>query len=85
MRRVTFVPKALQQYQEWALKDRDIYEKIDSLIEDILRTPFTGLGKPEPLKYQLHGSWSRRISQKDRLVYEVRADEVVIWSCKDHT
>ena len=63
---------------------RAIYGKIVSLIDDILRNPFDGLGKPEPLKYELKGYWSRRISDEHRLVYKINDDSVIIVSCKFH-
>ncbi|NEO57483.1 MAG: Txe/YoeB family addiction module toxin [Okeania sp. SIO3B5] len=61
-----------------------IYIKIVNLIKDIQRDPFSGLGKPEALKYDLSGLWSRRITQEHRLVYSVYDEEIVIISCKFH-
>ena len=61
-------------------------KKINRLIKDIDRHPFEGIGKPEPLKHELQGKWSRRITQEDRLIYEIDSQEetVVIYSAKDH-
>ncbi|NET41662.1 Txe/YoeB family addiction module toxin [Okeania sp. SIO2B3] len=66
------------------IEDKKIYIKIVNLIKDIQRDPFSGLGKPEALKYDLSGLWSRRITQEHRLVYSVSDEEIVIISCKFH-
>jgi toxin YoeB len=72
------------EFTEWASIDKKIHSKIIELINDVLRTPFTGLGKPEPLKHELQGYWSRRITNEHRLVYKVTNEEVLIISCKSH-
>lgn len=66
--------------------NRATVKKINRLIKDIDRHPFEGIGKPEPLKHELQGKWSRRITQEDRLIYEIDSQEetVVIYSAKDH-
>ncbi|MCH2245601.1 MAG: Txe/YoeB family addiction module toxin [Crocosphaera sp.] len=61
-----------------------MYKKIVELINDILRQPFSGLGKPEPLKHNLKGYWSRRINDEHRLIYQVTDTEIIIISCKFH-
>ncbi|MCF8358444.1 MAG: Txe/YoeB family addiction module toxin [Prolixibacteraceae bacterium] len=61
-----------------------VLKKIGKLIESISQTPFEGIGKPEPLKYDLNGCWSRRINQEHRIVYEVRDDKIFILSLKEH-
>ena len=71
MRNIEFVPKAFQEYQDWILRDRKTAIRIGDLIRDILRDPVTGLGKPEPLKYQFTGCWSRRINKEHRLIYKI--------------
>jgi toxin YoeB len=71
-------------YYEWTINDKKIAKKIMNLIKDIARTPYTGLGKPEPLKYELSGYWSREITQEHRLVYKVEDETMVILSCKYH-
>lgn len=81
---VSFHRTALEDYQEWATLDRKVFKKINSLIKEILRTPFAGSGKPEQLKHELAGFWSRRITAEHRLVYKVEADSVYIISCKYH-
>lgn len=83
-RRVVFESSAFADFTEWAKLDKKNYRKIVELIKDIDRSPFEGLGKPEPLKYELSGFWSRRINQEHRLVYQVSDDEIVIVACKYH-
>jgi toxin YoeB len=68
----------------WATQDRKIHARITELIKDIDRQPFAGLGKPEPLKYELRGLWSRRITDEHRLVYKVTETEIVVVSCRFH-
>jgi toxin YoeB len=63
-------------------RDRKLYSKIVALIQDIDRSPFTGLGKPEPLKYEFSGYWSRRINDEHRLVYKITDAEIIIVSCR---
>lgn len=59
-------------------------KKINKLIKDIDRTPFSGIGKPEPLKHDLSGKWSRRITDEHRLIYSVKNDTIYLYSAKDH-
>ena len=82
--RLALDPQALADLQYWTKKDPRKAQKIYQLIEMILRTPYEGLGKPEPLKHALAGCWSRRIDHEHRLVYMVEGDEVVILSCRYH-
>lgn len=84
--RVVFSNDAFADYAEWQKIDKRIAAKINSLIHDIIRHPYEGIGKPEPLKHQLSGSWSRRIDSSNRLVYHVEADgkSVVITGCRGH-
>jgi toxin YoeB len=82
---ITFTPKAFDTYKEWATNDKIIFKKINELILSIDRTPFDGIGKPEPLKHKLKGCWSRQINDEHRLVYQVISDiEVIILQCKFH-
>jgi toxin YoeB len=82
---ITFVPEAFNNYKEWAISDKQIFEKINELIHSIDRNPFEGIGKPEPLKHQLKGYWSRRITNEHRLVYQViSGKEIIILQCKYH-
>ncbi len=66
------------------LKIQKIYKKIVNLLKDINRSPFSGLGKPEPLKHKISGYWSRRITQEHRLVYQVTDTEIIVIACKYH-
>lgn len=70
--KILWVPKAREDYLYWQQNDPKTLEKINALIKDIERSPFQGLGKPEPLKGPLSGWWSRRITHEHRLVYRVR-------------
>ena len=81
---VTFKESAFTQYREWSKTDRNVFKKLDALITEVLRTPFHGTGKPEPLKGNRSGQWSRRITDEHRLVYQVLNDQIVIVSCKFH-
>jgi toxin YoeB len=76
--------KAYEDFVEWADKDYDTFDKINQLIKDISRSPFKGLGKPEPLKHNLKGYWSRRITGEHRLVYKLEEDIINIVSMKGH-
>jgi len=82
--RITFSKNAWEDYTSWLTVDKTILKKINELIKDILRTPFEGKGKPEPLKYDLAGFWSRRIDREHRLVYQVNDNELLIFSCRYH-
>jgi toxin YoeB len=84
MRNIAFERNAFDQFNGWAKEDKKTYGRIIKLIDDILREPFLGIGKPEPLKHDLEGCWSRRITDEHRLVYRVTDSEVVILSCKYH-
>jgi toxin YoeB len=68
---IEFTDKAWENFQYWLENDPDVVEKIKNLLNEIRRTPFQGIGKPEPLKYDLKGFWSRRITGEHRLVYKV--------------
>jgi len=81
---ITFSKNAWDDYLSWQKEDKKILRKINELIKDIRRTPFEGIGKPEPLKYDLSGLWSRRINREHRLVYKVESKELFIYSCKFH-
>jgi len=81
---IQFQQSAFNDYQQWALDDKKIFVKIGVLIKEITRTPFTGTGKPEPLKSNLSGFWSRRITNEHRLVYKVEKDILYIAGCKSH-
>jgi toxin YoeB len=84
MRQVVFEQSAFKDFAEWALLDKKLHKRIIDLITDALRQPFSGLGKPEPLKHNLKGYWSRRINDEHRLVYTVTGTAIIIVSCKYH-
>jgi len=82
--RLVFTESAWQDYLWFQEKDRQLLKRINQLIKDALRTPFDGLGKPEPLKADLAGYWSRRINDEHRLVYGLTETDLVIISCRYH-
>ncbi|MEN8230138.1 MAG: Txe/YoeB family addiction module toxin [Bacteroidota bacterium] len=82
--RIFFSKNGWEDYTSWLNEDRKMLRKINELIKDIQRNPFTGKGKPEPLKYDLSGLWSRRIDREHRLVYKVREKELLTYSCRYH-
>ena len=84
MRTIEFHEKAFKEYQNWIETDRKTALRIGDLIKDILRSPFEGLGKPEALKHQFKGYWSRRIDHEHRLIYKVTEDSIIIFSCYSH-
>lgn len=81
---VLFHQKAFDEYLYWQKTDRKTLKRVNNLIKDISRTPFEGLGKPEPLKHALSGYWSRRINSEDRLIYKVEGESIIILSCAKH-
>ena len=84
MRRIAFLPAAFDDFSRWATSNEKVHARIVKLIKDVERDPFVGLGKPEPLKHDLAGLWSRRITDEHRLVYKITEEEIVIVSCKFH-
>ena len=81
---ITFSKNAWEDYISWQKEDKKNLKKINDLIKVIQRTPFEGIGKPEPLKYDLAGLWPRRIDREHRLVYKVESNELFIYSCRFH-
>jgi len=81
---ITFSENAWEDYVSWQKEDKRIIKKINELIKDIQRTPLEGKGKPEPLKYDLAGLWSRRIDLEHRLVYKYIDKHLYIYSCRYH-
>ena len=82
--KVVFADKAWEDFTYWLSHDRKIAKRIVRLIDDIERHPFEGVGKPEPLKYDLSGFWSRRITDEHRLVYAVEGDQILIAQARYH-
>ncbi len=83
-RRIVFESSAFADFNAWARSDKKVYRKIVELIKDIERSPFSRLGKPEPLKHELSGFWSRRIDREHRLVYQASDREIIVIACKYH-
>ena len=84
MSKVVFHQTAFEQYQNWASENSTVFNKINELIKQCLRTPFKGIGKPEPLRKNLKGYWSRRITGEHRLVYKYENDTLIIIQCRYH-
>ena len=84
MRKIVFVDDALNELNDYKFSQPKLVFKVFELITDIDKTPYTGLGKPEPLKGSLHGYWSRRVSDEHRLVYKVSESEITVFSCRSH-
>ncbi len=82
--RLEFSDIAWAEFQNLAQQDRKRYKRIGQLLEDIVRTPYSGIGKPEPLKHQFSGFWSRRIDDEHRLVYRMINDTIHIVKCSGH-
>lgn len=82
--RIIFSKNAWEEYVSWQNENKQILKKINELIREVQRTPYEGTGKPEPLKYELAGLWSRRINLEHRLVYSVTGEDVFIYSCRYH-
>jgi toxin YoeB len=82
--RLVFTPHGWDDYTYWLTADRTTLKRINRLIDEILRDPFVGIGKPEQLKHALAGSWSRRISDEHRLVYLVDDHDVVVLQARYH-
>jgi toxin YoeB len=81
---IAFHQDGFEQYSEWAKIDRKLFERLHRLIIETAKNPFDGIGKPEPLKADLKGYWSRRINDEHRLVYKVTDEQIIIVACKYH-
>ena len=84
MKKIILSKNAWEDYISWQAEDKKILKKINALIKDIQSNPYSGIGKPEPLKYDLAGLWSRRIDHEHRLVYQINENELLIYSCRYH-
>ncbi len=82
--KVVFHEQGWEHYCYWQTVDKKTLRKINLLIKDIQRSPFVGIGFPEPLKHDYSGFWSRRIDDEHRLVYEIKSNAVVIAACRFH-
>ncbi len=81
---IKFSDQAWEDYLFWQAKNKGSLKRINTLLRDIQRSPFAGIGKPEALRYNLSGFWSRRIDEEHRLVYSVQDDTVLIALCRYH-
>lgn len=81
---LTWASQAWQDYLYWQSRDKKTLKRINTLIKDIQRQPFDGLGDPEPLRHQWSGYWSRRIDREHRLVYKITEGAIVIVQCRYH-
>ena len=84
MRKISFEDAAWEDYLFWQQNDKNALKKINTLIKEIVRSPFSGIGKPEPLKGDLSGFYSRRINGEHRLIYKIFDDLIVIAQCRHH-
>jgi len=82
--RIVFSKNAWEDYISWQTEDKKTLKKINTLIKDIQRGHYDGIGKPEPLKFDLAGFWSRRIDHAHRLVYKIEENDLQIFACKYH-
>jgi toxin YoeB len=82
--RLIFAEEAWEDYIFWQKTDPKVVKRINAVIKDIRRSPFEGIGKPEPLKHGLSGYWSRRITDEHRLIYKVSSDSVLLAQIRYH-
>lgn len=82
--KIVFSSQGWEDYLHWQRTDRKRLKRINDLIKEIVRTPFEGTGKPEPLRHALGGFWSRRINDEHRLIYKVEGDSVLIAQARYH-
>ena len=81
---IAFEDAGWEDYVFWQANDKVLLRKVNQLIKDIQRDPFDGIGKPEPLKQNLSGYWSRRITEEHRIVYKMEDDDIIIAQCRGH-
>ena len=84
MNKISFTDKAWEEYCYWQMQDKKTLKRINLLLIDIQRNGFTGIGKPEPLKNNFSGYWSRRIDDTNRLVYKINNEYIEVVQCKGH-
>jgi toxin YoeB len=82
--RLSFTPHAWEDYLDWQRTDKAVLKRLNLLLQEVLRTPFEGIGKPESLRENLSGYWSRRITGEHRLVYCLKDDTVIVHQCRGH-
>jgi len=81
---ITFAENAWEDYLYWQSTDKKRVKKINALLKDIQRDAFEGIGRPEALRFDLSGYWSRRIDHEHRLIYQVENDSILIYACRHH-
>lgn len=81
---IKFSDQAWEDYLYWQVNDKAVLKRINALLRDVQRSSFEGIGKPEPLKHQLAGFWSRRIDDQHRLVYTIQLDCILVAQCRYH-
>ena len=84
MSKITFTERAFAEYLYWQSQDKKTLKRINALLKDISRSPYEGIGKPEPLTGNLAGFWSRRINDKDRLIYKIDDENIYVLACRYH-
>jgi len=85
MKKILFTTDAFQEYNDWQVENKQVFNKLKKLIVESAKNPFEGTGKPEALKYDYAGYWSRRITEEHRLVYKVINEDIIeIIACKFH-
>ena len=82
--RIIFSKNTWEDYTSWQTENKKILEKINNLIKEIQKSPYEGIGKPEPLKFDLAGLWSKRIDLEHRLVFKIENDDLLIYACRYH-
>ncbi|MEO1295628.1 MAG: Txe/YoeB family addiction module toxin [Cyanobacteria bacterium J06636_16] len=82
--RIIFAEVAWEDYLYWQKTDKKVLKRINALIKDIARSPFEGIGDPEPLRFNWSGFWSRRINKEHRIIYAVEEDTILIAQCRYH-
>jgi toxin YoeB len=82
--RLCFTPHGWEDYRYWQSADKGLVKRLNRLLDDVMRDPFGGIGKPEPLRHILAGCWSRRIDDEHRLVYLVEGDDIVVLQARYH-
>ena len=84
--KIAFLPRARKGFDEWKKTDEKTVAKIKEILKDIVEHPYSGIGKPEPLKHNLIGKWSRRINKADRIIYSVDGEKILVYvfSMKGH-
>lgn len=82
--RIIWSSKGWNDYLYWQSQDKKTLKRINAIIRDVERTPYEGIGKPEPLKHEYHGWWSRRIDSVNRFVYKINDGDILIAQCKTH-